>query len=399
MANTLPPSDLSAVERQVRPPDVLVIDVRGQSALPSAIGSLRRRFPTMGVVIVATDQNPALMLEAMRAGVSEFVTEPLSGDDLRAGIERVAGQQSLPTTMGRVFAFVGAKGGVGTTTLAVNVATALATADPHLPVLMVDLHATAHGDAGLLLGVESKFSIVDALENTNRLDAAYLKSLVVRTKEGLDVLASPERPSLRAPEGAQVRALIERVAMYYGAVVLDVPRTDFGILDSLEPLSIITLVVNQELPTVRRAAQVGAELWRQRYGKDKVDAAVMRCMIFEPISWLQEDIERVVGPSPVWAWPAERLQEGHSGGQRGSTAGVRTTTAGWRRRSSSLPRVWRAHRLRATPLRRSRRPRPAGSADSFRGHQWPRHRHPRSTCGRRTTRMSRAASTSSSSTG
>lgn len=297
VGQTLPPSDLSAVERQVRPPDVLVIDVRGQTSLPGAISSLRRRFPTMGVVIVASELNPALMLEAMRAGVSEFVTEPLSGDDLRAGIERVAGQQSLPTTMGRVFAFVGAKGGVGTTTLAVNLATALATQDAKLPVLIVDLHATAHGDAGLLLGVESKFSIVDALENTSRLDAAYLKSLVVRTKEGLDVLASPERPSLRAPEGSQVRALIERVAMYYGAVVLDVPRTDFGILDSLDPLTLISLVVNQELPTVRRAAQVAAIL-RQRYGKDKVDAVVMR---YDPRADIaQEDIERVVG-LPVWA--------------------------------------------------------------------------------------------------
>jgi pilus assembly protein CpaE len=296
VAQTLPPSDLGAVERQVRPPDVLVIDVRGQTSLPGAIGSLRRRFPTMGVVIVASELNPALMLEAMRAGVSEFVTEPLSGDDLRAGIERVAGQQALPTTLGRVFAFVGAKGGVGTTTLAVNLATALATQDAKLPVLIVDLHATAHGDAGLLLGVESKFSIVDALENTNRLDAAYLKSLVVRTKDGLDVLASPERPSLRAPEGQQVRALIERVAMYYSAVVLDVPRTDFGILDSLDPLTLISLVVNQELPTVRRAAQVAAIL-RQRYGKDKVDAVVMR---YDPRADIaQEDIERVVG-LPVW---------------------------------------------------------------------------------------------------
>lgn len=297
VASTLPPSDLSAVERQVRPPDVLVIDVRGQASLPAAIGSIKRRFPTVGVVLVASEMNPALMLEAMRAGVSEFVTEPLSADDLRAGIERVAGQQIVASTQGRVFAFVGAKGGVGTTTLAVNVATALATADPKAPTLMIDLHATAHGDAALLLGVESKFSIVDALENTNRLDGSYLKSLVVRTKEGLDVLASPERPSLRAPEGQQVRILLERVATYYRNVVLDVPRTDFGILDSLDPLSVITLVVNQELPTVRRAAQVGAIL-RQRYGKDKVDAVVTRYDSRADIA--QEDIERVVG-LPVWA--------------------------------------------------------------------------------------------------
>jgi pilus assembly protein CpaE len=298
VVSTLVPSDLSTVDRLVRAADVLVIDVRGQSVLPSPIAALRRRFPTMGVVIVASELNPALMLEAMRAGVSEFVTEPLSADDLRTAIDRVAGQQALSSAeQGRVFAFLGAKGGVGTTTLAVNVATALSTADPKGPVLMVDLHATAHGDAGLLLGVESKFSIVDALENTNRLDAAYLKSLVVRTKGGLDVLASPERPSLRTPDGQQVRAFVERVAMYYRFVVLDVPRTDFGILDSLDPLSVVTLVVNQELPTVRRAAQV-ASILRQRFGKDRVDAVVTRYDARADIA--KEDIERLVG-LPVWA--------------------------------------------------------------------------------------------------
>jgi Flp pilus assembly CpaE family ATPase len=80
-------------------------------------------------------------------------------------------------------------------------------------------------------------------------------------------------------------------------VVLDVPRTDFGVIDALDPLTSVTLVVNQELPTVRRAAQVGAIL-RQRYGKDKVGAVVSRYDARADIG--QEDIERVVG-LPVWA--------------------------------------------------------------------------------------------------
>jgi pilus assembly protein CpaE len=297
VSTTLAPSDLGAVERQVRPPDVLVIDVRGQSSLPSAIGPIKRHFPTTGVVLVASQLDPALMLEAMRAGVSEFVTEPLTAEDLRAGIERVTGQAALSATQGRVFAFVGAKGGVGTTTLAVNVAASLATADAKSPVLMLDLHATSHGDAALLLGVEPRFSIVDALENVGRLDATYLKSLVARTRDGLDVLSSPERPSLRAPDGQHVRALLERVSAFYRAVIVDLPGTDFGLLDSLEPLSMITLVVNQELPTIRRASQVAAIL-RQRYGKDKVDLVVTRYDARADIA--QEDIERVVG-IPVWA--------------------------------------------------------------------------------------------------
>ena len=84
----------------------------------------------MGVVIVASQMDPAMMLEAMRAGVSEFVTDPVTRPDLSAAVERVVGQHAAPAAPGQVLAFVGAKGGVGTTTLAVNVAAALA-ADEH----------------------------------------------------------------------------------------------------------------------------------------------------------------------------------------------------------------------------------------------------------------------------
>jgi pilus assembly protein CpaE len=162
---------------------------------------------------------------------------------------------------------------------------------------MVDLHVAAHGDAALLLGVEPRFSVADALENAGRLDGSYLKSLVVRSKAGLDVLASPERPALRPADGDQLRVMLARLADLYSAVVLDVPRTDFGVIDALDPLTSVTLIVNQELPTVRRGAQIGAIL-RQRYGKDRVGAVVSRYDVRADIG--QEDIERVVG-LPVWA--------------------------------------------------------------------------------------------------
>jgi pilus assembly protein CpaE len=296
VASTLPPGDLTAIDRQTRPPDVLVLDIRGQGGLPPSLATVKRRHPSMGVVIIAPTMDPALMLEAMRAGVGEFVTDPFTAADLKAAIERVLGQQVATTSRGQVLAFVGAKGGVGTTTIAVNVAVAL-TSELSSPVLMTDLHVAVHGDAALLLGVEPRFSVADALENTNRLDAAYLKGLVVKSKVGLDVLASPDRPLLRPPDAAQVRALLERLCGNYGSVVLDVPRTDFGVLDALEPVTAVALVVNQELPTIRRAAQIAA-LLRQRYGKDKVATVVSRYDSRADIG--QEDIERVVG-LPVWA--------------------------------------------------------------------------------------------------
>jgi pilus assembly protein CpaE len=288
--------DLASIERQTRLPDLLLIDVRGQAGIPIALGALKRRLPSIGVVIIAQTLDPALMLEAMRAGVSELVPEPFTQHDLRAAVERVLGQQSGPSEQGNVFAFVGAKGGVGTTTIAVNVAVGMAS-EMGSGVLLTDLHVAVHGDAALLLGVEPRFSVVEAIENTQRLDAAFLKGLVVKAKGGLDVLASPERPQLRPPEGAQVRSLLERLVANYNAVVLDVPRSDFGVLDSLDPLTAVLLVVNQELPSIRRAAQIAA-LLRQRYGKDKVACVVSRYDARADIG--QEDIERVVG-LPVWA--------------------------------------------------------------------------------------------------
>jgi pilus assembly protein CpaE len=295
VAGSVPIGELAGIDRQGKPPDVLLVDLRGRTTLPTDLANLKRRHPRMGVVIVASQLDPAMMLEAMRAGVSEFVTDPVAGPDLKAAVDRVVGQHAAPTAPGQILAFLGAKGGVGTTTLAVNVAASLA-AERGTPVLMADLHVTGHGDAALLFGVEPRFSIVDALENAHRLDEAFLRGLVVRAKPGVDVLASPDRPSTKQPDSRHVRTLIERLATHYRSVVLDVPRSDFGLFDALESVTAVMLVVNQELPTVRRAAQL-AGLLRQRLGKDRVATVVSRYDSRAEIG--QDDIERVVG-LPVW---------------------------------------------------------------------------------------------------
>jgi pilus assembly protein CpaE len=287
---------LGSFERNGTPPDVFVIDLRGQPGIPADLAVFRRRYPRSGIVIVVPQLEPAMMLDAIRAGVNEVVPEPVSSASLTAAVERVLGLQAPQVEQGKVLAFLGAKGGVGTTTLAVNVAAALAS-EPGATVLVADLHITGHGDAALFLGVEPRFSIVDAIENVHRLDSALLHSLVARAKSGMDVLASPDRPSLRAPEGQHMRILLDRLSANYQYVVLDLPRTDLGIIDAIEPVTAITLVVNQELPTVRRAAQV-ATLLRQRYGKDRVGAVVSRYDARAEIG--QDDIERVVG-LPVWS--------------------------------------------------------------------------------------------------
>lgn len=284
--------ELAALAQPTAPqPSLVMVDMRDRPALLPAVAMLRRQHPTTGVVIVAAALEPSLMLDAMRAGVTEFVTVPLTAPELQAAIRRVT-TPAVPTSTGEVFAFVGAKGGVGTTTVAVNVATALAH-QAGGATLLVDLHL-AYGDAAVFLGTEPRFSVIDALENVHRLDKAFLSGLVAHVNAGLALLGSSDRASAAQVDAASVRALIDAAAQHYRYVVLDVPRSDV-MLAALEAASRIVIVANQELATVRVATRLAATL-RQRYGKDRLSVVVSR---FDQLSEIgQDDVERVLG-SPV----------------------------------------------------------------------------------------------------
>ena len=270
-------------------PAVLIIDFREDGQIPSTLPILKRQHPGTGVLLVASQLDPAVLLEAMRAGVNEFVTAPINVSELQAAIKRLMG--SLATSIrGEIYAFIGAKGGVGATTVAVNTATSLAKLNTE-STLMIDLNATC-GDAAVFLGAEPRFSVMDALENVGRLDTAFFKGLVVRTKGGLDLLGAAARPVSRNFEPSRIRTLLDFASQSYQYTVLDVPRSDVAALDSLELATKIVLVVNQELATVRNASRTAATL-KQRYGQARLNMVLARTDRRAEIGI--EDVERTVG--------------------------------------------------------------------------------------------------------
>ena len=282
-----------------RIPDLLIVDTRDQSGLPPALATVRRMHPGIGIIVIAASMDPTMMLEAMRAGVSEFLTEPATVDDLRQSVERVVSLQQ-GSAEGEMFAFVGGKGGVGTTTVAVNVATTLAQKAKGR-VIFVDLHA-AHGDAALYFGVEPRFSVLDALENTHRMDQALLKSLVTRTEVGVDLLASSDRATATPLETERVRTLLEFLKRQYSFVIADVPGSDWTMLDALGGSTGIVVVGNQELSTVRGTARIAA-LMRQCYGNNHVQIVVTRFDSSARIG--QEDVEKAVGGRVRHLFPSD----------------------------------------------------------------------------------------------
>ena len=286
-------------DRGAEQPDVLLIDARGEHRVPAELAGLKRQHPSTNVMLLASALDPGLMLEGMRAGVNEYLIEPLEQNEFDAAIARLLGQGS-PSAGDRVFAFVGAKGGVGTTTTAVNVATVLAKLSRN-PTLLVDFHL-AYGDAAVFLGAEPRFSLLDALENLHRLDAEFLKSLVVRTASSVELLASANRPATATINMRGLDAIVQLASSQYTYTVLDVPRSDLAVLDCLDRVDTIVVVANQELATVRNAGHMNAAL-RSRYPGAKVMTVINKFDTRAEIS--QRDVQKAVGSTIAHEFPSD----------------------------------------------------------------------------------------------
>jgi pilus assembly protein CpaE len=280
-------------------PAVLVLDVRPHHQLAPWVNDVQKKQPGLAIVVIVSTLDARFILEAMRAGIKECLPEPITPQALDEAVRRlVVGEQRERS--GQVVAFVGAKGGVGTTTLAVNTAAALAKTAGS-PPLLVDLHV-ARGDAALLMGAEPRFSVLDAFENLHKVDESFLAGLVEKTQCGAHVLASTARPVNVATSPTATRTLLELAARRYRITVLDVPRTDPAMLEALDPATVIAVVTSQELSAVRGAAATVATL-RQRYGSQRLRIVINRYDKNGPVS--AKDIAKVVGEPVACQIPSD----------------------------------------------------------------------------------------------
>jgi pilus assembly protein CpaE len=281
-------------------PEVLVLDLREQPQFPQALTVLKQQHPTTAVLLVVAQLDPALMLEAMRAGVNECVVSPITLPELQAVIKRLL-KNSAPTTAGDVFAFIGAKGGVGATTVAVNVATALAKSSPE-STLLIDLNM-ACGDAAVFLGEEPRFSVIGRARECPppRRRRSSAVSSYGASRVSICSARQADRypgPSMR-PGFAPVLEFSSQTRRY---TVLDVPRSDPAVLDALEVATQIVIVANQELATVRSASRMAATL-RQRYGQHRLNLVLTRTDRQAEIG--HEDVQRAVGLEVRQTFPSD----------------------------------------------------------------------------------------------
>jgi pilus assembly protein CpaE len=216
---------------------------------------------------------PALLMEAMRSGISEYLPTPVSARDLAESLRRSARKLGRgPASSGgagRVSVFAGAKGGAGVSTAAVNAATyAAALTDRRVLLLDLDLEG---GSSAVLTGVKPRYSIVDMVDNLHRLDESLLSSLVVQHDSGLHVLPAPAdviEPGQIKPE--QLRTVFRLLRQHYALVVVDLARPLSTLGRSvLEQADELYLVLNADLPSLRNAKRILPHLRRHMEGGEE----------------------------------------------------------------------------------------------------------------------------------
>ncbi|MBA4358324.1 MAG: hypothetical protein C0405_11445, partial [Desulfovibrio sp.] len=222
------------------------------------------------VILVGPTPAPELLLAAMRAGISEYLAEPVREADLRAALERLHGRRSqsaqaqaqspaqsqAPAPGGRILLVLGAKGGIGATTVAVNLADALNRLGPGRTALL-DL-AQPQGETPIFLDLEHAYTWADVAQNIERLDATYLESVMARHHSGLAVLPGPGFSSEAALAPAVLRQILELLRRSYAQVVIDLGTgagagQDGAAMEALSMADEVLLVLDLSLPCLARA--------------------------------------------------------------------------------------------------------------------------------------------------
>jgi pilus assembly protein CpaE len=239
-------------------PDVVVVD--GRHDLSNAVAlveRLRAADATTGIFFVASESNPDAILRSMRAGANEFFTWPPAKDALDEGIKRTAGRRaSSAPPQATTMVFFGAKGGAGTTTMAVNCAVEVARLSKR-PTVIVDLKPGL-GEVSLFLGVRSRYTLLDALDNLHRLDGDFLRELVVKHKSGLEMLAGSDLFDRPGPgDSSALEEVFRLLGRQYEYIVIDAgSQMNPCSVSALYTADMIGLVANPDVPCVRNAQRL-----------------------------------------------------------------------------------------------------------------------------------------------
>lgn len=270
-------------------PDMAVIDLGPDPASTlESISSISGDFPSCFLVALSEKVDSGLILRAMRAGAHDFLCKPIKEMDLRATVDKVmklkAVRQGASNGGGKIISVFSNKGGNGTTTIAVNLADALAHYHGK-KTLVVDL-VLDNGDVAMFFNVNSTYSLADLAMNAEKADYDFLHSLLVKHSSGVYILSNPSMiEDADRISTAQVRDALASLRSMFDFIILDTPhRFDERTLTALEMSEVVLLVSLLNVPSLKNTHKCLELLGRIGIRDERVKLCMSRSLPNDEIS-------------------------------------------------------------------------------------------------------------------
>ncbi len=314
------PPELDHLQRLLASFDVVILDLDSDPDVALELVKRASANDAAMIMVYSEKTDPKLAIRLMRAGAREYLLLPLEQGAVAEALVRTTTtlrEKALPAemTVGKLLVFVGSKGGSGVTTVACNVAIALAHKSDQR-ILLIDL-ALPIGDAALCLGISAGYSTADALRNIDRLDASLLQNLLEKHRSGVFVLAAPTKvPEVEVSKGA-IDKLIAIARRGFDHVIVDVgSRIDVAAQVLFEDASTIYLVTQTGISELRNSNRLISQFFPE--GSPNLEIVINRfeSRFLEPAN--EEVIAKALGRPVRWKIPddqdaARALQYGDTG--------------------------------------------------------------------------------------
>jgi pilus assembly protein CpaE len=250
-------------------PDVILMDINmpGRDGI-SASQAITRAVPVAQIIIMSVQSEADYLRRAMLAGARDFLMKPFSADELMAAIRRVydtrpaiapmamaagsagaAAAAKAAASQGKVIAVYSPKGGSGCTTIAINLAVALASKGHKTALIDASLQ---FGDVAVTLNMRPSTSIIDLIDRVKELDADLVTSVMIEHSSGLRVLLAPPRPEMAELVTAEhMDALLKNISQQFQYIIVDTQSALNDVtLDVLDVADRIVLVTQQSLSSL-----------------------------------------------------------------------------------------------------------------------------------------------------
>lgn len=297
-------------------PEVVVVGpTLGEKAGIEFARSLSGDRDRVSVVVVTETIDAELLRDALRSGVhdvlslndpaTEITRALIEAHDAAVEARGVAEPVALPAKRGRVVAVFSTKGGVGKSVLATNLGASLAS-NYGAKVCVVDLDLQ-FGDIGIMLGIEPKLTIADAVQRIDQLDHELLDGYLSEHSSGLKALLAPVRPEdAETVTTSRITKILEMLTEMFDVVVLDTAATlDEVVLTALDKSDEIFAVAMMDVASIKNTRISLQKLKQLGFDDEALHLVLNRA---DSKVWLQPDeVEKAVGASIFAKIPSDRV--------------------------------------------------------------------------------------------